>query len=275
MQRLGTSGTWELFVPGATIGQRYKFVVVGAEGEERDQPDPFAFDGEAEPHTASIIRGLGGYSWNDHDWRDRRAANSGPAPSLVTKVDLAAFQRAAGEQSASPHGLARAVIGHFAPLGTTHIEVVTGAASRGHGRFAQPGPFRTPDDFRRFIDALHAGGIGVVMTVSLMVDQADENLAQFDGPRVFEATCVSTGPTTPFDLAKPAVRAFLLSNVMWWLHEFHVDGIDLDAQEFPATPELEPLVEQLRTAVAREAPGAFVMGQPVLRGAGDAVTVAS
>ena len=244
MRTLGASGTWELFVPGAKIGDRYKFLVQGADGIEREKADPMAYQAEVRPKTASVVRGLGGYSWADGEWLERRAqTNPYQSPMSIYEVHLGSWRRTADGAWLSYADLARQLAEYCTGMGYTHIELLPVAehpfdGSWGYqatGFFAPTSRFGEPDDFRAFVDSLHRAGIGVILDWTPAHFPNDAfGLEQFDGTRLYEHEDLQQRinpdwDTYAFNIGRYEVRNFLLANALYWLKEFHIDGLRVDA----------------------------------------------
>ncbi|WP_233608319.1 1,4-alpha-glucan branching protein GlgB [Nocardia stercoris] len=238
MRRLGGSGVWEVFVPGIGPGALYKYRVHGADGRTTNHADPFAFTGEVPPATASIVTERE-HIWQDDAWLAARA-RSEPVndPMSVYEVHLGSWRpglsyREAGDQ------LAAYVTAH----GYTHVEVLPVAehpfgGSWGYqvtGYYAPTARFGTPDDFRYFVDRLHRAGVGVILDwVPAHFPRDDWALARFDGTALYEHADPRRGEqpdwgTYVFNYGRHEVRNFLVANARYWIEEFHIDGLRVDA----------------------------------------------
>ncbi len=248
MRNLGSSGVWELFVPGVGAGQPYKFEIRSeATGAIEQKADPFAFRSELPPRTASITRGHDEYDWGDETWiAARRAADGGrDRPMLVYEVHLGSWRRVAdqGDRWLTYEELADQLVPYVRDLGYTHIELLpvmehpfTGSwGYQVTGFFAPTSRFGTPDGFKTLVDACHRAGIGVILDwVPGHFPKDAHGLARFDGTALYEHADPRQGEhpdwgTLVFNYGRNEVRSFLLSNALYWLEEFHVDGLRVDA----------------------------------------------
>jgi 1,4-alpha-glucan branching enzyme len=238
MRSLGSSGVWELFLPNVPAGARYKFELIGADGRLRLKADPFAFYCEKAPATASIVWSAPEYQWHDQQWEsDRDAKKQIEQPLSTYEVHLGSWRKGLGYKEAA-HQLAD----YAKDLGFTHIEFMPLAEhpyepSWGYqvtGYYAPTSRFGNPDEFRYLVDHLHQQGIGVIMDwVPAHFPKDDFALARFDGTALYE----HEGPrgTHPdwgshvFNFGRPEVRNFLIANALYWLEDFHIDGIRIDA----------------------------------------------
>jgi 1,4-alpha-glucan branching enzyme len=249
MRPVGSTGVWELFVPGVEAGELYKYRIKSrSDGRWVDKADPFAFAAEVRPQKASVVWDLGRYEWSDGDWlagRERRQAPD--RPLAVYEVHLGSWRRKeAGEgpgEWLTYRELAETLIPYAKDLGYTHIEPMPVAehpydGSWGYqttGYFAPTSRYGTPDDFRHFVDKAHAAGLGVILDWVPGHFPTDEHgLSMFDGTHLFEhpdprrRENLEWG-TSSFNLDRGEVRDFLLSNAAFWLREYHVDGLRVDA----------------------------------------------
>ncbi|KOT37419.1 glycogen branching protein [Streptomyces caelestis] len=238
MRSLGSSGVWELFLPGVGEGTRYKFEIHSRHGHRFLKADPMARRTEAPPNTASVVT-ASHYEWGDADWFARRAATPvHEAPFSVYEVHLPSWRPGLGYRE-----LAEELPAYVKDLGFTHVELMPVAEhpfgpSWGYqvtGFYAPTARLGTPDDFRYLVDALHRAGIGVIMDwVPAHFPKDDWALARFDGEPLYEpgdsrrAEHPDWGTYT-FDYARTEVRNFLVANAVYWCQEFHIDGLRVDA----------------------------------------------
>ena len=238
MRSLGGSGVWELFVPEAAAGHRYKFRVLGPDGAWREKADPMARRTEVPPHTASIVDSSG-YVWGDRDWLDRRAA-AAPyrEPVSIYEVHLGSWR-----PGLSYVELADQLTGYVAEAGFTHVELLPVmehpyGPSWGYqvtGYYAPTARFGDPDGLRLLIDRLHQAGIGVILDwVPAHFPRDEWALARFDGTPLYEHADPRLGEhpdwgTYIFDFGRAEVRNFLVANALYWCEEFHADGLRVDA----------------------------------------------
>jgi 1,4-alpha-glucan branching enzyme len=246
LRSLGASGLWELFVPGVKEGDLYKYEILGGDGELRLKADPLAFKAEQWPGDASIVQHLDGYEWRDGGWMAARAGrDAAREPMSIYEVHLASWRRVP-EQDDRPlsyRELAQQLPDHVRELGFTHVELMPVmehpfGGSWGYqvtGYFAPTSRHGTPDDFRALVDALHAAGIGVILDwVPAHFPNDSHALARFDGTALYEHDDprLSVHPdwdTLIFNFGRHEVRNFLLASALYWLREFHADGLRVDA----------------------------------------------
>ncbi len=252
MRPRGSTGVWELFVPGVEVGSRYKYEVVSESGERRDRADPCGRAAELRPATASEVWDPGLYEWNDREWMERRATSDPDRePSSTYEVHLGSWRRHPPEQRAEDGGhgwlgyrdLAEQLLPYVKDLGFTHIELLPVVEhpldqSWGYqplGFFAPTSRFGSPDDFRYFIDRAHQLGLGVILDwVPGHFPDDGHGLASFDGTPLYEHPDPQRGQhpdwgTLVFDFGKPAVQSFLISSALHWLEDYHLDGLRVDA----------------------------------------------
>ncbi|MFG2063067.1 1,4-alpha-glucan branching protein GlgB [Micromonospora sp. NPDC048871] len=238
MRSLGSAGVWEIFVPGVQVGARYKYRILGADGHWRDKADPLAGYAEVPPATASVVH-RSTYEWGDADWLARRATRQPhQEPMSVYEVHLGSWRPGLGYRE-----LAEQLAGYVTELGFTHVEFLPVmehpfGGSWGYqvtGYFAPTSRFGDPDDFRHLVDRLHAAGIGVILDwVPAHFPKDEWALARFDGTPLYEHPDPRRGEhpdwgTYVFDFGRREVRNFLVANALYWLEEFHIDGLRVDA----------------------------------------------
>ena len=238
MRSLGSSGVWELFVPNARAGARYKYRVLGADGEWREKADPLAAYTEVPPATASVVH-HSRYRWDDADWMARRAERQPhQEPMSVYEVHLGSWR-----PGLSYRELADQLTEYVTDLGFTHVEFLPVmehpfGGSWGYqvtGYYAPTSRFGDPDEFRYLVDRLHQAGIGVILDwVPAHFPKDEWALARFDGTPLYEHADPRRGEhpdwgTYVFDFGRHEVRNFLVANALYWLEEFHVDGLRVDA----------------------------------------------
>jgi len=238
-------GVWELFVPGLKQFDRYRFAVASSADEVTEKADPFAFHADLRPDTASRLYDLsGGHPWGDQDWMEYRSRLTPyTGPMNVYECHLGSWRRTGEGNFLNYRTIASYLVPYAKEMGYTHVEFLPVTehpldASWGYqctGYFAATSRFGTPDDFKYLIDQLHQAGIGVLMDwVPAHFPRDEFGLAKFDGTPTFEYADPHKGEhpdwgTNCFDLGKPEVRSFLLSSAMFWLEEFHLDGLRVDA----------------------------------------------
>jgi 1,4-alpha-glucan branching enzyme len=245
MRALGSSGIWELFVPGVEEGTRYKFEVRGADGQLTLRADPFAFRTEVPPQTASIVH-RHHHEWADAGWlTERRASSPLHEPVSIYEVHLGSWRRNPLEdnRSLTYAELADELAVYVKELGFTHVELlpVMGHPFEGSwgyqvtSYFAPTPRHGSPDDFAAFVDRMHEHGIGVLLDwVPAHFPRDAWALARFDGTALFEHDDPRRGAhpdwgTLIFNFGRHEVRNFLVSSALYWLREYHADGIRVDA----------------------------------------------
>jgi 1,4-alpha-glucan branching enzyme len=245
MRSLGASGIWELFVPDVGPGDVYKYEIRVRDGSVQLRADPFAFRAEEPPGTASIVF-RSRHHWRDDDWLERRGQSDlHAAPLSIYEVHLGSWRRHAheGNHPLSYLELADELAEYVLDLGFTHVELLPVmhhpfAGSWGYqvtGYFAPAPAFGSPDDLRAFIDRLHAAGVGVILDwVPAHFPRDEFALARFDGTALYEHEDPRRGAhpdwgTLVFNYGRNEVRNFLLANALFWLDEYHADGLRVDA----------------------------------------------
>ncbi len=238
LQPQGSSGIWAALCPDAAAGHCYKYAVVAKGGRTTVKADPMARQSEVPPSNASVVPAPSAHQWADQRWMQARTRADG-TPLRIYEVHLGSWRpwvanyRELGEQLAE----------HAAGLGFTHVEMLPlaehpFAPSWGYqvtGYFSPTSRFGTPDDLRAFVDALHARGVGVLMDwVPAHFPKDDWSLARFDGTALYEHADPRQGEhpdwgTYVFNYGRTEVRNFLVANALYWLDEFHIDGLRVDA----------------------------------------------
>jgi 1,4-alpha-glucan branching enzyme len=249
MRCLWGSGRWEVFVPEIDAGRLYKFAIMGADGNVLAfKADPFALAMQQPPETASIVTAPPTFEWSDANWLAHRSRNANRrAPVSIYEVHLGSWRYAANyDGSTRPltyDELGDRLIPYVLDLGFTHIELLPitehpFAGSWGYqplGLFAPTSRHGSPDDFRRFVDRCHAANIGVILDwVPGHFPDDPHGLGNFDGTQLYEYSDPrqSRHPdwnTLIFNLSRNEVRDYLTSNALFWLEEFHIDGLRVDA----------------------------------------------
>ncbi len=238
MRRLSQTGVWELFIPGIEPGAVYKFELLTGNGEWVERADPLARYTEQPPATASVV-GQSRYQWADAGWMAERAGgNPIDSPMSVYEMHLGSWRPGLGYRE-----LADPLVDYLTRLGFTHVEFMPLAehpfgGSWGYqvtGYYAPTSRFGHPDDLRYLIDRLHQANIGVIMDwVPAHFPKDEWALANFDGASLYEHGDSRRGEqpdwgTLVFDFGNSQVRNFLVANALYWLEEFHVDGLRVDA----------------------------------------------
>ena len=247
MRRLIPSGVWEIFIPDLADGMPYKYEVRTNAGHLLQKADPYARRFEVPPNSASVIWSDSGYRWGDGDWIQDRESFGGwhDRPMSIYEVHLGSWRRVP-EESYRPltyRELAATMVPYVREMGYTHIELMpvlehpfTG--SWGYqviGFFAPTSRFGSPDDFRYFVDECHRHGLGVILDwVPGHFPKDEHGLAHFDGTALYEHADPRQGEhrewgTLVFNYGRNEVRSFLFSSALFWLEEFHLDGLRVDA----------------------------------------------
>ena len=244
MRRLGESGIWELFLPAAAEGDKYKFHVTQCDGRVVDKTDPYGVYAEVRPNNASVLYPLKRYKWKDRRWiTARRKYDFRAAPMNIYEVHLGSWKRAEGNRFLSYTELAEQLIPYVKEMGYTHIEMLPVEehpfdGSWGYqvtGYYAPTSRYGSPDEFKQFVDACHQNGISVILDwVPAHFPKDDFALARFDGTALYEHQDPRLGEhiqwgTYIFNYGRKEVANFLLANALYWMDIFHIDGLRVDA----------------------------------------------
>ncbi|HWI02458.1 MAG TPA: 1,4-alpha-glucan branching protein GlgB, partial [Acidimicrobiales bacterium] len=297
MRRIGSSGVWELFLPGIGHGSRYKYEILTGSGHLTLKADPLAVATEAPPATASVVF-ESSYEWGDTDWlQRRREANPWTQPMSVYECHLASWRHVPeeGDRPLTYRELAEQLPSYLTEMGFTHVEFLPVAEHPFGGSwgyqvtsyYAPTARFGTPDDFRFLVDALHQAGIGVIVDwVPAHFPKDAFALARFDGTALYEHEDPRQGEhpdwgTLVFNFGRHEVSNFLLANALYWIEELHVDGLRVDAvasmlyldysrkegewvpNKFGGRENLEAVefLRQLNTVVHSEHPGVLTIAE--------------
>ncbi len=246
MRLLGSSGVWEIFIPDIQPGALYKYEILTREGAVRIKTDPHATKMEQPPGTASIVQLENSYQWGDGAWMQSRRSND-PVRSAMSiyEAHLGSWARVPEEDDRmlSYREIAPRLAAHVKGLGFTHVELMPVMehpfyGSWGYqvsGYYAPTSRFGSPDDFRFLVDTLHQNGIGVILDwVPAHFPKDDYALRRFDGTALYEHDDPRLGEhpdwgTLIFNYGRNEVRNFLVANALYWLNEFHADGLRVDA----------------------------------------------
>ncbi|GLX97524.1 1,4-alpha-glucan branching enzyme GlgB [Herbidospora sp. NBRC 101105] len=238
MRSLGSAGVWELFIPGVGAGTRYKFEILGVDGVWRGKADPMARRTEVPPLTASVVD-ESSYTWNDEEWMAARATRDAlKEPMSTYEVHLGSWR-----PGLSYLELADQLTAYVTEMGFTHVEFMPVAEHPFGGSwgyqvtsyYAPTSRFGSPDEFRALVDALHQAGVGVIVDwVPAHFPMDEWALARFDGTPLYEHADPHRGEhpdwgTYVFDFGRREVKNFLVANAVYWLREFHIDGLRVDA----------------------------------------------
>jgi 1,4-alpha-glucan branching enzyme len=246
MRTLGSSGIWELFVPDAPEGSRYKYEIRTQDGTLQLRADPYAFAAEMPPQTASVVY-RSRHEWKDDEWMRAHRVDGPPLrrPMSVYEVHVGSWRLnpLEGNRSLTYSELADELADYVQDLGFTHVELMPVMehpfyGSWGYqvsGYYAPTSRYGSPEDFRFLIDSLHQRGIGVILDwVPAHFPKDDFALRRFDGTALYEHEDPRLGEhpdwgTLIFNYGRPEVRNFLVANALYWLNEFHADGLRVDA----------------------------------------------
>ncbi|OSM42822.1 1,4-alpha-glucan branching protein GlgB [Nesterenkonia sp. PF2B19] len=245
MRPVGSTGVWETFVPGVVEGTVYKYDLHDRDGHHLPQKaDPVGFGAEHPPATGSVVRRLDAHHWQDDQWLARRAeANAVTSPISVYEVHLGSWRRVDGVRPLSYLELASQLVDYVADMGFTHIEVLPVSehpfdGSWGYqpvGMYAPTIRYGTPAEFAAFVDAAHARGLGVIADWVPGHFPTDEHgLGRFDGTALYEHLDPRQGfhpdwKTYIYNYGRPEVRGYLVANALYWIDQYHLDGLRVDA----------------------------------------------
>lgn len=246
MKKHVPGGVWELFVPGLAKGEVYKYSVKQADGRVVEKTDPYGFAAEVPPRTASIVTDLNDHTWNDGDWvNSRELRDPTDTPVSIYEVHLGSWQRDKNDplRWLSYRELAPMLVGHCHKMGFTHLELLpisehpfTGSwGYQTVGYFAATSRHGSPEDFMFFVDYCHQHGVGVIIDwVPAHFPKDDHGLRRFDGTSLYEHDDPRQGEhpdwgTLIFNYGRNEITNFLLSNALFWLDKYHIDGLRVDA----------------------------------------------
>jgi 1,4-alpha-glucan branching enzyme len=295
MRSLGGSGVWELFVPDVAEGTHYKFEILTQDDKLLLKTDPYAFATEPPPGTAARVF-TSRYRFTDEAWMSRRATvDPYVSPMSIYEVHLGSWRRTPEGTPLTYNDMAPLLADYCREMGFTHVEFLPVAEHPFYGSwgyqvshyYAPTSRFGTPDEFRSLVDALHHEGIGVIVDwVPAHFPKDDWALARFDGTALYEHLDPRLGEhpdwgTYVFNFGRNEVRNFLISNALYWLEEFHIDGLRVDAvasmlyldysreegewvpNRFGGNENLEAIefLKELNTVVHSEHPGALMFAE--------------
>jgi 1,4-alpha-glucan branching enzyme len=244
MRALGSSGIWEIFIPGLAERELYKFEVKTQNGMYLDKSDPYGFEMELRPNTASVVNFLRDFTWSDHEWMEHRKRNNQLDGALsVYEVHLGSWRRGEDNEWLSYREIAHELAAYAKSLGFSHVEFLPVMehpfdASWGYqvtGYFAPTSRFGTPQDFMYMVNHLHEQGIGVILDwVPAHFPKDIHGLGYFDGTHLYEHADPRKGEhmdwgTFIFNYGRHEVKNFLISNALFWMETYHIDGIRIDA----------------------------------------------
>lgn len=249
MKKVGDIGVFEVFVPGAKVGDLYKFFIKGAHGEELYKADPYANSAELRPGTASRVADIADYQWKDSVWlKNREEFDDKAAPMSIYEVHPGSWKKHPSTEENEPgfynyREFAKELAAYVKEMGYTHVELMGIAehpfdGSWGYqvtGYFAPTSRYGTPQDFKYMVDYLHKNKIGVILDwVPAHFPRDAHGLANFDGTAVYEHADPRQGEhpdwgTKIYNYGRNEVKNFLISNALFWIEECHVDGLRVDA----------------------------------------------
>jgi 1,4-alpha-glucan branching enzyme len=247
MQKIGPGGVYELFVPGVSEGALYKYMITAADGRELYKADPFANYAELRPKTASIVTDLSGFKWTDKSWMEaRKKKDMNKEPIAIYECHIGSWMRHPGRNDDGFYTyreFADRLVEYLKEYRYTHVELMGIAehpfdGSWGYqvtGYYAPTSRYGTPKDFMYLVNTLHKNGIGVILDwVPAHFPKDAHGLAEFDGAAVFEHPDPRLGEhpdwgTKIFNYGKTEVSNFLIANAVFWVQEYHIDGLRVDA----------------------------------------------
>ena len=247
MSPLADSGIYEAFIPGVGLGELYKFAITTQEGKILFKADPYAVHAEFRPGTASITEDISGFKWEDAGWMDaRKKADPVKSPMAIYEVHLGSWRKKDRPQKEGYYTYMEAaheLADYVKKMGYTHVELMGIAehpydGSWGYqvtGYYAPTSRYGTPKEFMYFVNYLHKKGIGVILDwVPAHFPKDAHGLADFDGQPLYEYADPRKGEhpdwgTKVFDYSKNEVKNFLIANALYWVENFHVDGLRVDA----------------------------------------------
>ena len=238
MEQLGSTGIHTVFVPGAKAGDHYKYDIETEGGDHLLKADPFAFGAEMRPGTSSLVTDLS-YDWGDSEWiKARGVKDNFTSPMNIYECHLGSWKRHEGENGFySYRELAEQLVPYVKDMGYTHVELLPVMehpldASWGYqvtGYYSPSSRSGSPADFKYLVDSFHKAGIGVILDwVPGHFCPDDHGLRDFNGSMLYESEIHPDWGTYKFDFGRPQVRSFLLSNAMFWIDEYHADGLRVD-----------------------------------------------
>ncbi|MDS9467713.1 1,4-alpha-glucan branching protein GlgB [Paracoccus sp. MBLB3053] len=246
MRKLGASGVWEIFLPRISEGALYKYEILDAKGDVTLRSDPLGFGSQHPPEKASMVRDIQGYGWHDQDWMAKRPAlQDRSAPISIYEVHLGSWKRRwqDGARPLSYKELSHELVDYAKEMGFTHLELLPITefpfdGSWGYqpvGLYAPTIRFGPPHEFRDLIDAAHRAGLGVILDwVPGHFPTDAHGLARFDGTALYEHADPREGfhqdwNTLIYNYGRLEVENYLIANAIYWLREYHIDGLRVDA----------------------------------------------
>ena len=246
MRTMGSSGIWELFIPGLDSGMKYKYELRTKDGSLRLKTDPYALYYESPPHNASLIWDIGDFTWSDEDWLEKRKTTHWQQESIsIYEVHLGSWKRVVedGHRPLTYREMADQLVEYVGQMGFTHVELMPIAehpfsGSWGYqvtGFYAPTNRYGSPQDFMYLVNAFHQNGIGVLLDwVPAHFPRDIFALAEFDGSHLYEHADPKQGihqdwDTLIFNYGRHEVRGFLVGSALAWMDRYHIDGLRVDA----------------------------------------------
>lgn len=283
--KINKEGVWTLTVEEDLTDALYKYEITARDGKKILKSDPFAFYSEIRPNTASIVYPLEGYKWNDRQWLRKREKNQTLSqPAAIYEIHFGSWKLGTDGELLTYRQLADELIPYILSHGYTHIEILPVTEHpldmswgyQGTGYFSVTSRYGTPHDFMYFVDQCHQNGIGVILDwVPGHFCKDAHGLYCFDGSNVFEYPNPKDREndvwgTANFDLGKTEVRSFLISNALFWIDQFHIDGFRVDAvaniiywpnSSLDANPYGIEFLQKVNTAVTDNFPGVIMIAE--------------
>ena len=245
MRKHHAAGVWEIFIPGLGGGESYKYEIKGPHGNFMPlKADPFGTRAEPLPGTASVVHDASSHPWGDWEWmEDRSRRNAHDSPISIYEVHLGSWRRNQDGTYLSYDQLAEQLVPYVSEMGYTHVELMPSTeypfdGSWGYqplGLYAPTSRYGSPDGFKNLVDSFHRAGVGVIMDwVPAHFPEDAHGLGFFDGTHLYEHADPRRGRhadwgTLVFNFGRPEVRNYLLANALFWLSEYHIDGLRVDA----------------------------------------------
>ncbi|CAI3616715.1 1,4-alpha-glucan branching enzyme GlgB [Clostridium neonatale] len=247
MNPIGDSGIFELFIPGALIGQRYKYAIKTLNDEILHKSDPYANYSERRPGNASVVTDISNFNWSDNQWlKKRQKLDLKKKPMSIYEVHIGSWKKHRNRDEDGFYNykeFSHSLTEYILDMGYTHVELMGIAeypfdGSWGYqvtGYYAPTSRYGTPEDFMYLINYLHKNNIGVILDwVPAHFPKDEHGLAEFDGTCLYEYSDKRKGEhadwgTKVFDYEKPEVKNFLIANALFWIENFHIDGLRVDA----------------------------------------------
>ncbi|GGD02088.1 1,4-alpha-glucan branching enzyme GlgB [Pontibacillus salipaludis] len=296
MEKLNENGLWSTFIPDLQKGTIYKYEILTPHGHLQLKADPYAFSSELRPNTASVLHPLEHYEWNDQLWmNERKETNLYESPISIYELHLGSWKNIEPEVFYTYREYADMVIPYVKELGYTHIELLPltehpfdrSWGYQATGYFAVTSRYGTPDDFKYFVDQCHQNGLGVILDwVPGHFCKDQHGLRRFDGEPLYEYSDPkkaekSQWGTLTFDFGRNEVQSFLISNAIYWLKEYHLDGLRVDAvasmlylsfgkedgewepNEYGGSENLEAVsfIKKMNEAIFEEVPNVLMMAE--------------